>query len=288
MAEWFKATVLKIVNVIVREFESLCLRLKYKNIIMNNYKLEQKINKFLLNKNSIKDYTINGLQIEGKKNIKNIITCVTINKQIIKQINNKLDAIIAHHGIIINNNFSIKGIQRKYIYKILKKNINIYTWHLPLDIHNKIGNNVELAKKFNITIKKLPKLNFPVLIGKIKKNNLIQNIKKKIKNFNYIKSKNKNIYKIGICSGSGENFLEKSILVYKIDTYITGEISEKTIYLSKEYKINIIILGHHVSEIWGIKKLSLWIKKKFNLNIKFLNIPKYINNVSIYNKELNI
>ncbi len=257
---------------------------------MNNYKLEKIINKYLLKKKKIKDLTINGLQIEGKKKIKKIITCVTINNYIIKKsLKKNIDAIISHHALIWNKNPLIKGIKKKYILNILKKNINIYTWHLPLDIHPKIGNNVLLSKKLNIKIKKLPKNNFPVLIGKIKKNfNLIKKIKKNIKNFNHIKSKKKNIYKIGICCGSGENFLEKAIWKYKIDTYITGEISEKTIYIIKEYKINTIILGHHSSEIYGIKKLGSWIKKKNNkINVKFINIPKYMNNILFYNKELN-
>ncbi len=269
MAEWFKATVLKIVNVIVREFESLCLRKKN----MNNLKLNKIINKYL-NSKYIIDNSINGIQIEGKKNIKKIFTCVTINDFVIKKaISNKVDTLIAHHGILWKNNIpNIIGIQKKRIYKILLNNINIFAWHLPLDIHPKIGNNIIIAKKMNIKIKKLPTNNFPVLIGKInKKKYIFKEIKKQIKNFYFYKNKNKKIKRIGICSGYGGSFLEKSILDYNIDTYITGEISENNFYIFKEYNINILIIKHYISEIYGIKKLGKWIKKKFNINVNFLN-----------------
>ncbi len=280
MAEWFKATVLKIVNVIVREFESLCLR----TYNMNNYKLNNIVNKYLNVKN-IKDNSINGMQIEGNKNIKNIITCVSINNFIIeKAILNKVDTLISHHGILWFKDIpNIIGIKKTRIYKILMNNINIFTWHLPLDIHPKIGNNVLIAKKLNIKIKILPTNNFPVLIGKINnKNKILKLIKKK--NINFFKSTKKKVKKIGICSGLGDKYLEKTILNYNIDTYITGEILENSFYIFKEYNINIIIMKHYISEIYGIKKLGKLIKKKFKLNVNFINTyNKY--EYSFYKKE---
>ncbi len=240
---------------------------------MNNFKLNNIINKYL-NSNKIKDNSINGLQIEGKKKIRHIITCVSINNFIIeKALFYKADTLISHHGILWKNDIpNIIGIKKKRIYKILTNNINIFTWHLPLDIHPKIGNNVLIAKKFNINIKILPTNNFPVLIGKTNiNNNIIKIIKKKHKNIIFLKSKKKNIKKIGICSGLGNKFIEKSILNYNIDTYITGEILENNFYIFKEYDINVIIMKHYISEIYGIKKLGQWIKKKFNLKINFIN-----------------
>ncbi len=241
---------------------------------MNNLKLNKIINKYLRSK-YIKDISFNGIQVEGKKNIKNIITCVTINKYIIeKTIINKYDAIISHHGLLWNNSISnIIGIQKKRISKIILNKINIFSWHLPLDIHPKIGNNIQIAKKNYINVKKLPNKNFPVLIGKIKNKKKFLNITKK-KNIRFYKSIKKSIYKVGICSGNGSKFLEKSILDYNIDTYITGELLEKDFYIFKEYDINIIILKHYISEIYGIKSLGKWIENKLNLNVTFINTFK--------------
>ncbi len=239
---------------------------------MNNLKFNKIINKYLKTKN-IKDNSFNGIQIEGKKNIKKILSCVSINDYVIKKaIFNKYDTLISHHGILWKNiSPNIIGIQKKRILKILTNNINIFSWHLPLDIHPKIGNNVILAKKFNINIKKLPKYNFPVLIGKIKNRKNFWNFIKKNKNIKFYKSKKKSILKVGICSGLGGKYLEKSILNYNIDTYITGELLENYFYTFKEYDINVIVLKHYISEIYGIKNLGKWIKKKLNLNVFFEN-----------------
>ncbi len=252
---------------------------------MNNLKLNNIINKYLNTKN-IKDNSVNGIQIEGKKNVKNILTCVSINNYIInKAIFYKIDTIITHHGILWHNNLpNIIGIKKKRIYKILINNINIFSWHLPLDIHPEIGNNVIIANKLNIKIIQLPNNNFPVLIGKINTKKKIYQLIKKNKNINFLKSKKKKIKKIGICSGLGEKYLEKTILKYNIDTYITGEILEQSFYVIKEYDINIIIMKHYISEIYGVKKLGEWIKKNFSLKVKFLNTFDIYEN-SFYKKE---
>ncbi len=236
---------------------------------MNNFKLEKNINKYLNSKN-IKDISINGLQIEGKNEIKKIILIVSIYSLIIKKIDwNKFDTIICHHGLFWKkNNKNIIGIKKKIIKKIIKNNINVFCWHLPLDINNKIGNNIELIKKLKIKIQKIWKEK-PFIIGKsnIKIKKIIE---KKFKNYKFIKSKNKNINKIGLCTGSGEKFIEKLIIKYNIDTYITGEISEKNIYMIYYYDINLFLLGHDNSEIYGLKKLGIFIKNNFNLYTKLI------------------
>ncbi len=241
---------------------------------MNNIKLENIINKYL-NSNKIKDNAINGLQIEGEKKIKNIITSVSINIKLInKTIKNKANTIIVHHGILWHNdNHKIYGIKRKIIKKILLNNINLYAWHLPIDIHPKIGNNISIARKINI--KKIishSKKKFPVLICKTNNDKIYKKILKLSQNIHYIKSKNKKIHIIGICSGSGQKFLEKAILLYNIDTYISGEISENIFYIIKSYNINFFALGHYKSEINGINNLGKFIKKKNYIKTKFIKI----------------
>ncbi len=246
---------------------------------MNNLHLEKIINKYL-NKQCYKDIAYNGLQITGQKKIYNIWMGVTANLNLIKQaIYNKIDTIIVHHGLIWNNTpKNIFGIQKKKIKKILLNNINLYAWHIPLDIHPIIGNNILLAKILKINVIHYPNYKYPLLIGKIKKNIKLTNFLNKIKKiFPWnIKVYTNNIYKyhnIAICSGSG--FLSEKYMIQKhsINTYLTGEINEYILSILIEYKINIILLGHHYSEIYGIKFLGKWITKYLNINTKFQNIP---------------
>ncbi len=240
---------------------------------MNNLKLEKIINKYL-NINNYKDNIYNGLQIEGKKKIKKIITGVTINLPLIKKaIKNNADAIIVHHGLFWKKKLSnINGILKKKIKNILINDINLYSWHLPLDFHPKIGNNIIIANLLNLKIKIYSDNKYPILIGN-KKSNFIKKINKIFKSkFYFHKSKNKKIKIIGICSGSGQKYIEYSIYKYNIDTYITGEISDITFDIIKEYDINYFSIGHYSSEIEGIKKLGIWIQKQYNIDTKFINI----------------
>ncbi len=270
MAEWFKATVLKIVNV-NRSRVRISLP-PYKK--MNNFKFEKKINIYLKS-NKIKDTSVNGLQIEGNNNINKIIFCVTIKNSIIKICKNKkYNTIICHHGIFWKKDtMNIIGIKKEIIKNILINNINLYCWHIPLDIHYKVGNNITLSKKLNIKkIINISNYNYPLIIGYSRKKDLIRKIKKINNNYIFLKSKNKKIKKIAICTGFGDKFIEKSIIYNNIDTYITGEMSEYKIIISKKYDINLFLLGHHISEIYGIKYLSKIIKNKYNINTKFINL----------------
>lgn len=248
---------------------------------MKNIKLEILLNKYLKNYN-IKDKSLNGLQIGGKNIINKIITSVSLTPNLIKKsILLKFNTIIVHHGILWKNNNILSNFNKSIIKNILKNNINLFAWHIPLDIHKNIGNNILLSKKLNLKTKILPNKNNPYIISKIyKKDNLIHKIKKIFKIFIYYKVKKK-INKICICCGNGNNFIEKSIIKYNIDTYITGEISEINFNIIKKYNINLIILGHEESEIYGIKKLSKIITKKYNIKTYNYKIKKKLLNFII-------
>ncbi|MGD6858626.1 MAG: Nif3-like dinuclear metal center hexameric protein [Enterobacteriaceae bacterium] len=243
---------------------------------MNNIKLEYIINK-KLRSDTIEDYTFNGLQIEGKKNINKIVTGVTACQKLLNvAVKKKADAIIVHHGYFWKNESKVvRGIKRNRFKTILSNNINLYAWHLPLDLHPKLGNNYQLAKILEINIKNV--LDNFLFVGNLKertnrfifKKRIEKIFKKKIIYFHY--NKKKKIKNVALCTGAGQNLLNK-IDEKKIDTFITGEVGEQTMHLSKEKKINFYSLGHHDTEIWGILSLSNWLKKKLKIDVEFVNI----------------
>ena len=118
---------------------------------MNNLQLEQLLNQ-KLNAAAISDYAPNGLQIEGKSEIKKIITGVTASQALIDYaVSCQADALLVHHGYFWKNeNPCIRGMKGKRIKTLLSNNINLYGYHLPLDIHPELGNNAQLAKLLGI------------------------------------------------------------------------------------------------------------------------------------------
>lgn len=244
---------------------------------ITNTDLEFNINQKLSDNLKIKDFALNGLQVEGKKIIKKIIIGVSICQELIEfAILKRADAIIVHHGLFWNNeNYVLYGTKRNRLQKILENSINLYAWHLPLDIHPEIGNNAQLANLFSINIKKIlkPCIFFGTMQKPIDCYQFKTLLEKKLRH-NVLHFKNKNserkINKIGWCTGSGHKFFEMAI-EENIDAFISGEASESTIYIAKERSVHFYEAGHHATEKGGIIALGKWIEKQYCIEISFFD-----------------
>ncbi|XBC39007.1 MAG: Nif3-like dinuclear metal center hexameric protein [Buchnera aphidicola (Nurudea shiraii)] len=243
---------------------------------MKNIILEKIINN-KLNSMSYKDYIHNGLQIEGIKEIKKIITGVTACQELLNiAVQKNAQAIIVHHGYFWNNSErTIKGIHRNRIKTILENNINLYCWHLPLDYHPELGNNAQIAKILNIKIKGYvaPLVPWGILKKKVTANEIIKIITRKFNRipFHYQNNAKELIYKVAWCSGKGQSFINL-VSQFGVDAFFTGEVSEETIHVAKEKNFHFFSIGHHASECGGIIALTNWIKTKINLDITFFDI----------------
>lgn len=244
---------------------------------ITNKDLEFNINQKINNNLKIKDFACNGLQVEGKKIIKKVIVGVTACQELIEfAIFKKSDAIIVHHGLFWNHeNCILYGTKKNRLKKILENNINLYAWHLPLDIHPKLGNNAQLAKLLSIDINKIlkPCIFFGTMKNKIDCHKFKILLEKKLKR-NVLHFQNKNamltIKKIGWCTGSGHKFFEMAI-EENIDAFISGEASESTIYIAKERSVHFYEAGHHATERGGIIALGKWIQKKYCIETIFFD-----------------
>lgn len=245
---------------------------------MNNFFLEKLVNQKLKNIGKNNDYCPNGLQIEGKSEISKIITGVTASQRLlIKAIKKKADAIIVHHGYFWKNSSKrIIGMHRNRCKLILQNDINLFTWHLPLDIDSELGNNVLLGKALNIIINGnvTPYVMYGQVKYKITAKNFLSIIKKKLNRtpFHYGRTGPKYIKKLAWCTGKGQNYIYK-VLNYNVDAYLTGEVSEETIHIAEENNMHFFSLGHHATEKFGIYSLGKWLSKKDkNLDITFIDI----------------
>ncbi len=243
---------------------------------MKNFFLEDIINKKLLSE-KYKDTVPNGLQIEGRETVKKIITGVTACQALLdKALFYNADAIIVHHGYFWKNESKyIHNIQRKRLKTILSNDINLYSWHLPLDIHPQLGNNAQIAKKLNICIKGniLPYVFWGVIKNKITGVDFAKKIEEKFKKYPIHLYENAPFYinRIAWCSGKGQSFI-KEACKFGIDAFLTGEISEETAHVAKEFGVHFFSLGHHNTEKDGIKSLGEWLHIEYDLNVNFIDI----------------
>ena len=225
---------------------------------------------------NFKDYAPNGLQIEGKSEIKTIVTGVTACQALLdKAVELKADAILVHHGYFWKSEPEvITGFKQKRIKTLLINNINLYGYHLPLDAHNEIGNNALLGKLWGLTetSEPLDLVRFGELDAAMPMTEFKEIVDKSLKRESlWLDGGPKNVQSIAWCSGGAQGYIDKAIEL-NADVFISGEVSEQTTHLAKECGIHYLAAGHHATERLGIKALGEHLATKFSLNCHFIDI----------------
>ncbi|WP_061010047.1 Nif3-like dinuclear metal center hexameric protein [Vibrio sp. CUB2] len=248
---------------------------------MNNLQLEKILNE-KLSPQLIKDYAPNGMQVEGKSEIRRIVTGVTASQALIdKAIELEADALLVHHGYFWKGEPEpIRGMKGKRIRSLIKSDINLYGYHLPLDIHPELGNNSELARLLDIEVEGGLE-GHPqsvALFGRLKQAMTGTDFANKI---NYVLNREplhiapdnaeKMIETVGWCTGGGQDFIELAAQ-HGLDAFISGEISERTTYTARELDIHYFSAGHHATERYGIKALGEWLAQEHGLDVTFIDI----------------
>jgi dinuclear metal center YbgI/SA1388 family protein len=231
----------------------------------------------LLCPDDFSDYGPNGLQIEGTENISKIAFAVSATADSIqKAVEYGADALIVHHGLFwkFHGTRPLVGPFYNRVAPLIKADINLLGYHLPLDAHSQIGNAASIANLIGLTglapfgdHKGSPtgvsgKFSAPVKAQELK-NKLESILDHKVyhafpKNINEISS-------LGIITG-GANGDWVHALEQKLDAYLTGEMSEHDWHESQESNIHMFAGGHHATEKFGIQNLQDTIIK--NLDVK--------------------
>lgn len=231
--------------------------------------------------NEISDVSINGLQIEGKKEVKKVCLGVDSSLEIFKEASKrKADLILVHHGLIWGGLKSIRGLVKERISYLLENGISLYAAHLPLDMHPEVGNNIGLIKILNLSDPEPFGAYHGVKIGfkgKYEKMKSVKEISKtleralpaKVESFNFGPDK---IKSVGIVSGGGGSAFEDCIKE-EIDLFITGEPSHTIYHIAKEAGINLIFAGHYATEKLGVMALGKNIEEKYKIKTEFIDIP---------------
>jgi len=237
--------------------------------------------KKVLRPEQFKDYCPNGLQVEGRKEISKLVTGVTACQELITAAAEAgADALLVHHGYFWRGeDQSISGIKKVRIEALLKHELSLLAYHLPLDVHQEFGNNVQLGKVLGIEINgELGKQNnHPIgLTGTIDQGTDFETLKALIadkldRQPLAIEGKSKTIKSIAWCTGAAQNYIELAVAA-GADAYITGEVSEPTVHIARESGIHFFSAGHHATERYGVQAIGSYLASKFNLDHQFIDI----------------
>ncbi|MGD8869365.1 MAG: Nif3-like dinuclear metal center hexameric protein [Gemmatimonadales bacterium] len=229
----------------------------------------------------ITDSSPNGLQVQGAAKVAKIAFAVDASKQTIQAaVRARADMLIVHHGLWWGRHEQIVGNMHARIAALIKGDLSLYAAHLPLDCHPEVGNNVELARLFDMTVeawfgdyKGTPIGAIARPTGSISRDDLCQVMKTKLGAAPEMLAFGPSRVRLaGLLSGGGAMFAEEAARV-GCDTLITGETSHSSYHMAKEAGVNLIFGGHYATETVGVRALERHLKKRFSVTTRFIDAP---------------
>lgn len=232
----------------------------------------------LLETTRFRDYSPNGLQVEGRPEIARIVTGVTASLELIETaIAQKADAIIVHHGWFWKGEDGrVTGYKKERMQQLLAHDINLIAYHLPLDAHAEFGNNAQFGQQLGCTIDGRFADQEIGYFGKLPATTTLGALSHQIARLCQripltLGDTQKPVQRIAWCSGGAQGFFEQA-LALGADVYISGEVSEQTFHMVNETGMAYIAAGHHATERFGIQSLTEHLKTTFNLAGTFVDL----------------
>lgn len=233
----------------------------------------------LLQAKRFADYCPNGLQVEGARQIYRLVTGVTASQALIDAaIAEHADAILVHHGFFWKNEAAvIRGMKARRIGALLRNEVSLLAYHLPLDAHATLGNNVQLAQQLGFQIDGNLDDSGAVtgLVGHLAKPLTASALAAQLTSVLgrtplAIAEPAREIRSIAWCTGAAQGFIEQAH-ARGVDAYLTGEVSEPTVHFARENGIAFFAAGHHATERYGVQALGKHLAKMTGIEHRFID-----------------
>jgi len=234
----------------------------------------------LLQPGQFKDYCPNGLQVEGRLEVRKIVSGVTASLALIEAaIAVQADTILVHHGLFWRGyDGRITGWMRQRLAPLFAHNINLFAYHLPLDAHAELGNNAQLGLRLGLAVEgrfgdqQLGCLGVPVGRSFNDARALAVHVESILgRSVVLVPGKPGPIRRVAWCSGGAQSYFEEAIAA-GVDAFITGEISEPQAHLARECGVAYLACGHHATERYGASAVGGSVAQQLGLEHVFIDI----------------
>lgn len=232
----------------------------------------------LLQAANFRDYCPNGLQVEGRAAVTRIVTGVTASAALIEAaVAAGADALIVHHGYFWRGEDGrITGMRRRRIGLLLTHDLNLFAYHLPLDAHPEVGNNVALARHLGLDIAGRFGEQDIAAHGSVAPGTTLAELAETIEARCaraplIIGDPARPLRRVAWCTGGAQGMFEQAIAL-GVDAYISGEISEQTVHAARESGVAYIAAGHHATERYGVQALGEHLAQRFGLQHRFIEV----------------
>jgi dinuclear metal center YbgI/SA1388 family protein len=232
----------------------------------------------LLAVDRFKDYGPNGLQVEGRAEVRRLVSGVTASLALIDAaIEQQADAVLVHHGLFWRGQDGrLTGWLAERVRRLMAHGINLLAYHLPLDAHPELGNNAQLGARLGLLADARfgeQDLGFagpaagctslPALAARaaraLGRDPLV------------LPGDGRALARVGWCTGAAQGQFEAAIAA-GVDAFITGEVSEAQAHLARETGVAFLACGHHATERFGAPAVGAHLAERFGLEHAFIEI----------------
>jgi dinuclear metal center YbgI/SA1388 family protein len=233
----------------------------------------------LLAVDTFRDYGPNGLQVEGRAEVRTLVSGVTASLALIDAaIERGADAILVHHGLFWRGyDGRLTGWLRERVARLIDHDISLFAYHLPLDAHAQWGNNVQLGQLLGLQADGRfgeQQLGFIGPAGVLTDaDRLAATVADRLgRTPLLVPGDGRPLSRIAWCTGGAQGYFESAIAA-GADAYLTGEISEPQAHIARETGVAFLACGHHATERYGAPALATHVAERFGLAHHFIDIP---------------
>ncbi len=235
----------------------------------------------LLQPERFRDYGPNGMQVEGRREVRKIVSGVTASRALIEAaIAAQADAIFVHHGLFWRGQDGrVTGWMKQRLALLLAHDVNLYAYHLPLDAHPELGNNAQLGRQLGLRAEtRFGEQELGLLGATVQGDGfataeaLAGHVENALnRDVTLVGQTPKAIKKIAWCSGGAQGYFEAAIAA-GADAFLTGEISEPQAHYARECGVAYLACGHHATERYGAPAVAAHVADQFGLTHEFIDI----------------
>lgn len=231
----------------------------------------------LLQPAAFKDYGPNGLQVEGRTQVRLLVSGVTASLALIDAaIEAGADALLVHHGLFWRGQDGrLTGWLRQRVARLLAHDINLFAYHLPLDAHADLGNNAQLGAQLGLVADQRfgeQQLGFAGPAAEASLADFTARLAAVVRRSPVVvPGDGRLLRRVAWCTGGAQGYFEAAIAA-GADAFVTGEISEPQAHLARETGVAFLACGHHATERFGASAVGAHVAAQLGLRHHFIDI----------------
>ncbi|HVZ44634.1 MAG TPA: Nif3-like dinuclear metal center hexameric protein [Ramlibacter sp.] len=235
----------------------------------------------LLEPGRFKDYGPNGLQVEGRAQVRRLVSGVTASLAFLQAAaEDGADAVFVHHGLFWRGQDGrVTGWMKQRLALLLANDISLFAYHLPLDAHPELGNNARFGLQLGLAADGRFGEQDLGFIGRrvdgtafADTRQLAQHAELALgRRVTAVEGARGPIERIAWCTGGAQGYFEAAIAA-GADAFLTGEISEPQTHYARECAVTFIACGHHATERYGAPAVAARVASQLGIEHRFIDI----------------